>query len=81
MQSSFGKSTSNESGDLSLSKHMRISFKEDDYNKRIKKSNNKEEKIILENNDQRINRKKELVHADFIERLILGKITFLFLIP
>jgi len=77
MQSIPGKATSDESDYPSLSKNVRISFEEDDHHQRIKKSN----EIVVENDDQRINRKKELTHANFIERLILGKITFLFLIP
>jgi len=81
MQSVPGKATSDESDYSSLSKNVKILFEDDNHHQRIKKSNDKQKESVVENEDKHINRKKELVHADFIERLILGKITFLFLIP
>jgi len=66
--------------DSSLSKHEKILSEEVYYQKQIKKLNNKKDKSVVENDDKRIKR-KELTLVDIIERLILGKITFLFLIP
>jgi hypothetical protein len=81
MQSVPGKTISDKSDYPSLSKNVKILFEENDHHRRIKKSNDKQKESVVENDDKRINRKKELAHADFIERSILGKITFLFLIP
>ncbi len=82
MQSAPGKSPTYDESDYPLlSNHVRILFEENDHYKRIKKSNDKQKEIVIENDDKCINKKKELTHVDFIERLILGKITFLFLIP
>ncbi len=69
-----------ELGDPPLPKDGMILYEEDYRQKPINKSHDKQEEVIIENYDKRI-RKKELDHIEFIERLILGKITFLFLIP
>ncbi len=82
MQSAPGKPATYDELDYPpLSEHVRSLFEEDDHYKRIKKSNDKEKEIVIENDDKCIDKKKELTHVDFIEQLILGKITFLFLIP
>lgn len=61
----------------SLSKNEKDLFDDDNYyNKHIKKLNNKQ-KESSRNNDKHLIR-EDVAHADYIERLILGKITFLF---